>query len=83
MHVTSTVRTVDPQRCIAWTAPVNGIDGVHLWTFKKVRGGVLVTTEESWSGAPVEADIPGNQANLDAGLNDWVHRLKDTAERSA
>lgn len=80
MKVTSTVETVRTGRCIAWGGPANGIDGVHLWTFKPVKGGVLVTTEESWSGAPVEADIPGSQAALDASLNDWLHRLKDTAE---
>ncbi|WP_399886832.1 SRPBCC family protein [Streptomyces sp. BBFR51] len=80
MQVTSTVTKVDRNRCVAWAAPVNGIDGVHLWTFRKVRGGVLTTTEESWSGAPVEADVPGNQAALESGLVDWVNRLKDTAE---
>ncbi|MFJ2259632.1 SRPBCC family protein [Streptomyces sp. NPDC087844] len=80
MKVTSTVTAVERGRCTAWAAPVNGIDGVHLFTFKQVRGGVLATTEESWAGTPVEADIPGSQAALDAGLNDWVHRLKTTAE---
>ncbi|WP_328494814.1 SRPBCC family protein [Streptomyces sp. NBC_00414] len=80
MKVTSTVTAVEQGRCTAWAAPVNGIDGVHLFTFKQVKGGVLATTEESWAGAPVEADIPGNQAALDAGLNDWVNRLKSTAE---
>ncbi|WP_159324025.1 SRPBCC family protein [Streptomyces tendae] len=80
MKVTSTVAQVDRNRCTAWAAPVNGIDGVHLFTFKKVRGGVLATTEESWAGAPAEADIPGNQAALETGLVDWVNRLKTTAE---
>ncbi|MFD3314610.1 SRPBCC family protein [Streptomyces sp. NPDC058694] len=80
MKVTSTVAAVQRMRCTAWAAPVNGIDGVHLFTFKPVKGGVLATTEESWAGAPVEADIPGNQAALDTGLNDWVNRLKTTAE---
>ncbi|GGM05588.1 hypothetical protein GCM10010129_56480 [Streptomyces fumigatiscleroticus] len=47
MHVTPTVTKADRNRCIAWGAPANGIDGVHLWTFKKVKSGVLATTEES------------------------------------
>ncbi|GAA2520823.1 SRPBCC family protein [Winogradskya humida] len=80
MKVTSTVTAVESLRCTAWAAPVGGIDGVHLWTFKKVRGGTIVTTEESWSGPPVEVDVPGNQASLDAGLHDWVQRLEETAE---
>jgi hypothetical protein len=81
MKVTSTVKTVVPGRCIAWGAPVNGITGVHLWTFKPVKGGVLATTEESWAGPPVDADVPGNQSSLDKGLGDWVNRLKVTSEQ--
>ncbi|WNV87922.1 SRPBCC family protein [Umezawaea sp. Da 62-37] len=80
MNVESTIKTITPLRCTAWGAPVNGITGVHLWTFKQTSDGVLATTEESWAGPPVEADIPGNQTNLDQGLTDWAHRLKDTAE---
>ncbi|MBP8532308.1 hypothetical protein [Streptomyces sp. MK37H] len=59
---------------------MKGITGVHLFTFRPVKGGVLATTEESWAGPPVEADIPGSQSSLDAGLKDWMRRLKDTAE---
>jgi hypothetical protein len=59
---------------------VNGITGVHLFTFKPVKGGVIATTEESWAGPPVDADVPGSQASLDAGLDQWVNRLKETAE---
>jgi uncharacterized protein YndB with AHSA1/START domain len=80
MHITSTVKTVKPLRCTAWGGPVNGISGVHLFTFKPVKGGVLATTEESWAGAPVDADIPGSQSTLDTGLKDWMNRLKETAE---
>ncbi|MEV7045202.1 SRPBCC family protein [Amycolatopsis sp. NPDC051061] len=80
MHVESTIKTVESVRCTAWGALVNGITGVHLWTFEPARGGVLATTEESWAGPPVEADVPGNQQALDQGLADWVHRLRDTAE---
>ncbi|MFI5586191.1 SRPBCC family protein [Amycolatopsis sp. NPDC051758] len=75
MHVESTIKTVTPLRCTAWGAPVNGITGVHLWTFKQTADGVLATTEESWAGPPVEADVPGSQAGLDQGLNDWANRL--------
>jgi uncharacterized protein YndB with AHSA1/START domain len=80
MKAESTIKTIKPLRCTAWGAPVNGITGVHLFTFKQTKDGVLATTEESWAGPPVEADIPGNQAGLDQGLDDWVNRLKDTAE---
>jgi hypothetical protein len=62
---------------------VNGITGVHLWTFKQTAHGVLATTEESWAGPPIDADVPGNQSSLDQGLKDWVNRLKSTAETRA
>jgi hypothetical protein len=81
MHVESTIKTVKPLRCTAWGAPVNGITGVHLWTFTQTKRGVLATTEESWAGPPVEADVPGNQKALDQGLADWANRLRDTAEK--
>ncbi|GAB3830685.1 SRPBCC family protein [Kribbella italica] len=83
MKVESKVVKVKTLRCTAWGAPVNGITGVHLFTFKPVRGGVLVTTEESWAGPPVDADVAGAQASLDAGLKDWVLRLKTTAEKGS
>ena len=83
MKAESTIKTITPLRCTAWGAPVNGITGVHLWTFKQTAHGVLATTEESWAGPPIEADVPGNQSSLDQGLKDWVNRLKSTAETRA
>ncbi|WP_328451948.1 SRPBCC family protein [Amycolatopsis sp. NBC_00438] len=80
MHVESTIKSIAPLRCTAWGAPVNGITGVHLWTFEQTPAGVLATTEESWAGPPVDADVPGSQAGLDQGLGDWANRLKATAE---
>ena len=53
-----------------------------MWVFTAVPGGVLVSTEESWSGAPVEADIPYAQQALDASLTTWLRELKDRAEAS-
>ncbi|MDX3371193.1 SRPBCC family protein [Streptomyces sp. ME02-6987-2C] len=61
MKVTSTVTQVDRNRCTAWAAPVNGIDGVHLFTFQKVRGGVLATTEESWAVPPPRPTYPATR----------------------
>lgn len=45
--ITSTVEQIRNSRCIRWTGPAIGdgltIDrGVHVWTFTKVKGGVLV-----------------------------------------
>jgi len=76
LHVTSTVKQVIPRRRVVWGGPGNGITAVHVWTFTPVRGGVLVHTEESWTGAPVEADVPYAQAALDASLTAWLENLK-------
>ncbi|MGW4063068.1 SRPBCC family protein [Amycolatopsis sp. NPDC004747] len=83
--ITSTVEQVQPGRCVRWTGPAVGdglrIDrGVHVWTFTPVRGGVLVRTEESWTGAQIEADPATALRYLAGGLDAWLADLKTTAE---
>ncbi|MEV6588187.1 SRPBCC family protein [Streptomyces acidicola] len=88
LEITSTVRQLQRGHCILWSGPAVGeglrIDeGVHLWTFEKVKGGVRVHTEETWTGAQVEADVPTATAALGAGLEAWLRDLKATAEARA
>ncbi|MEU5691832.1 SRPBCC family protein [Actinosynnema sp. NPDC020468] len=83
--ITSTVRQVQRQECLRWTGPAIGerlsIDqGVHVWTFTRVRGGVLVRTEETWTGAQVETDVPTATYYLGEGLKAWLADLKTAAE---
>ncbi|AXB41195.1 SRPBCC family protein [Amycolatopsis albispora] len=83
--ITSTVHQVQPGRCLRWSGPAIGdglrIDnGVHVWNFRQVRGGVLVSTEETWTGAQVEADVPTATHFLGSGLELWLDDLKATAE---
>jgi len=85
LTIVSTVLDMQPQSCIRWSGPANGkglrIDnGVHVWTFSEVEGGVLVTTEETWTGAQVEADVGFSSAVLGAGLDAWLRDLKAAAE---
>ena len=85
LGITSTVRELRHHDCVLWSGPAIGeglrIDeGVHLWTFRKVRGGVHVHTEETWTGAQVEADVPTATAALGAGLEAWLQNLKSSAE---
>ncbi|MER7201185.1 MULTISPECIES: hypothetical protein [unclassified Streptomyces] len=54
-----------------------------MWTFTPTKNGVLVHTEESWSGAPVGADTANRQADLDASLHAWVNNLKHGSESHA
>jgi uncharacterized membrane protein len=83
--VTSTVRQLQRQSCVLWDGPAvsEGLTvdaGVHLWTFREVDGGVLVHTEETWTGAQVEADVPAATQALGASLDQWLLDLKTTAE---
>ncbi|MFF7641903.1 SRPBCC family protein [Streptomyces canus] len=85
LGITSTVQELRRHDCVLWSGPAVGeglrIDeGVHLWTFRKVRGGVHVHTEETWTGAQVESDVPTATAALGAGLEAWLHDLRLAAE---
>ena len=80
LDITSTVQEVRPNRRIVWGGPVNGITAVHVWTFTPMSDGVLVHTEESWGGAPVDADPSTAQAALDASLRSWLLNLKAEVE---
>ncbi|MFF7377553.1 SRPBCC family protein [Streptomyces massasporeus] len=88
LEITSTVQRVRNQECILWKGPAIGeglrIDeGVHLWTFRKVEGGVRVHTEETWTGDQVEADVPTATEALGGGIEAWLRDLKATAEARA
>ncbi|MEV0403182.1 SRPBCC family protein [Actinoallomurus sp. NPDC050550] len=83
--ITSTVQQVKHDQCIRWTGPAIGeglrIDrGVHVWNFIKVKGGVLVRTEESWTGDQIETDPATAITYLAPGLDAWLADLKAAAE---
>ncbi|MFI9593834.1 polyketide cyclase /reductase [Nonomuraea sp. NPDC052265] len=75
--ITSAVRQLRYGTCIRWTGPADGpgfhIDGVHVWNFVKVRGGVVVRTEESHTG-------PQADPHSDMGLETWLKDLRTAAE---
>jgi hypothetical protein len=85
LNITSTVLGVKPGECVRWSGPAVGqglgIDeGVHVWTFTEVDGGVLVRTEESWTGGQLEADPATAIKVLAPGLDFWLADLKAAAE---
>ncbi|MFH8477549.1 SRPBCC family protein [Streptomyces sp. NPDC018055] len=84
LDITSTVKQLKPNSCIRWTGPAVGeglrIDGVHVWSFTKVRGGVLVRTEETHTGEQVDANVPFATEILQQGLDGWLADLKTAAE---
>ncbi|GAA5051465.1 SRPBCC family protein [Streptomyces similanensis] len=87
LTITSTVRQLHRGFCLRWTGPAVGdglrIDGVHVWTFTRTKGGVLVRTEETHTGTQVEANVPLATEILAAGLTTWLAELKATAETGA
>ncbi|MFI8083969.1 SRPBCC family protein [Kitasatospora sp. NPDC086009] len=80
LDITSTVQQVAPGRRLVWGGPAQGITAVHVWTFTPTPDGVLVHTEESWTGEPVTAHQALLQAALDNSLHNWVTNLKHEAE---
>ncbi|MGW4796764.1 SRPBCC family protein, partial [Nonomuraea sp. NPDC004297] len=83
--ITSTVQQLKREQCVRWTGPAIGeglrIDeGVHVWNFVEVRGGVVVRTEESWTGEQIEADPATSITYLAPGLDAWLAALKSAAE---
>ncbi|MEU3425132.1 SRPBCC family protein [Streptomyces gardneri] len=87
LDITSTVRQIKHHACIRWTGPAIGeglrIDGVHVWNFTPVKGGVRVSTEETHTGPQVEADVPTANMLLREGLEAWLRDLKAAAEAPA
>jgi hypothetical protein len=68
---------------VLWGGTANGITGVHEWLFRETPAGVHVTTNESFAGEPVRADVAGMQSLLDASLVSWLGHLKAAAESRA
>ncbi|MFF4342806.1 SRPBCC family protein [Kitasatospora sp. NPDC001540] len=81
LDIVSTVREVVPGERLVWGGPANGIDGVHVWTFEQTGDRVTVRTEESWSGAPVDAAAEELRRALHDSLTAWLAALKARAEQ--
>lgn len=81
LDITSTVYELVPGERIVWGGPASGITGVHVWTFEPSGDHVTVRTEESWSGAPVEAAADHLSQALHDSLRNWLSHLKARAEQ--
>jgi uncharacterized protein YndB with AHSA1/START domain len=78
--VTSTVYEMTDHERILWGGTAGGITGIHEWIFESTPEGVHVVTNESFTGAPVEAARENLQQLLDASLGAWLAHLKQAAE---
>ena len=82
LDITSTIREIVPGERLVWGGPAGGIAGVHVWTFEQTGSQVSVHTEESWSGAPVDAAAAELGQALHDSLTDWFAALKARAEQT-
>jgi polyketide cyclase/dehydrase/lipid transport protein len=78
--VTSHIYEVKDHRRTLWGGTAGGITGVHEWLFRETDDRVSVSTNESFAGDPVSADVEGMQRQLDASLIAWLEYLKSAAE---
>jgi hypothetical protein len=90
LSVTSTIYDVSPptgdvspRSRTLWGGTAQGITGIHEWTFRDMTQGVLVATNESFAGAPIESDQSTMQDILDTSLVSWLLHLKAAAEATA
>jgi hypothetical protein len=74
---------VSPRARTLWGGTAQGITGIHEWTFTDMTQGVLVATNESFAGAPVDGDPSTMQDILDSSLVSWLLHLKAAAESRA
>jgi uncharacterized protein YndB with AHSA1/START domain len=77
--IVSTIHAVEPHRSTLWSGPASGIVGIHRWAFDDTDAGTRVTTEESWGGAPVEANPTKAAKMLETSLERWLHFLGTAA----
>jgi uncharacterized protein YndB with AHSA1/START domain len=77
--IVSTIHAVEPHRSTLWSGPASGIVGIHRWAFDDTAAGTRVTTEESWGGAPVEANPTKAAKMLETSLKRWLDFLGTAA----
>ncbi|MFJ7071654.1 hypothetical protein [Streptomyces sp. NPDC098781] len=82
LTITSTIHELLPGQRIVWGGTVEGIVGIHAWAFEQNGDRVVVRTEESWSGAPVDAAPEELATALRTSLESWLDRLKARAEQT-
>jgi Polyketide cyclase / dehydrase and lipid transport len=80
--VTSQIYEVSDRSRTLWGGTAGGITGIHEWLFTETDGAVRVTTNESFAGDPVSADVEGMQRQLDVSLVAWLDYLRSAAEGS-
>lgn len=82
LDITSTIRELDPLKCIGWTGNSMGMSAIHFWYFEPEGNSTRVTTEESingWLAALLKTFDP---TFLKKSLSNSLHVLKTEAEKA-
>ena len=79
--ITSTMRSVEPPKLIAWTGTTFGIKARHVYRLEPRREATLVHTEESYEGLVARLLRSSLQKTLEKGLSDGLRYLKNDTER--
>lgn len=79
--IRSSLSEVDAPRRIAWKGKTLGIKAIHTWAIEPVEHGVVLTTEESWSGFPVSLFTGSSQKTLERAVTSGLEAAKSAAEK--
>lgn len=55
VYLEPVIEKVVPGKEVSWSSEKYGVSALHLFTFKEVKKGVLVTSREKFRGIPVKA----------------------------
>jgi uncharacterized protein YndB with AHSA1/START domain len=79
--ITSTIRSVEAPRLIAWTGKTLSINAIHEYRLEPRDGKTSVRTEESYEGLIARLFRGPLQKTLDEALEEGLRHLKAEAER--
>jgi hypothetical protein len=79
--ITSTLKSVEPPRRIAWSGKAFGLHALHVYVLEARDGMTLVRTEESYDGLMAHLFRGRLQKTLDHALESGLRHLKAEAER--
>jgi hypothetical protein len=82
LAISSRVEEVVPGHRIGWTGRTIGLRARHVWTLTDDGGGTRVRTDESMTGALPRLLAGPLRRSVQQSLDDWLARLKATAEAS-
>jgi hypothetical protein len=82
LAISSRVEEAVPGHRIGWSGHTIGLHARHVWTLTDDGGGTKVRTDESLTGVVPRLLTGPLRRSVQQSLDDWLVRLKATAEAS-